>query len=333
MHSLPIESEKISLLVFSIWDIGYGPWFGSTVESVFSLYGRSTLLVTGLSTLHCIQIVGSFILGHRISGSLSFNPICNGGDVPRIIFSVLVSVICIQAITWALILRKVRRVRPRLFPSWRRYLRTSEAQGCQYILRFERDWDTRTRLAEAVDSAEGKGEQFVGEDQSHGDTLPTQTGHRYFCPPPRQAEIPLPRSSPEASPMRTSELLARGHNIDMMASNYPYLHGAESYILNRNRGLATTFTNSSIDMNHSPRRSSDCGSRRTASATLSHTQGSEGEAGLGSVLRAGAPGSADEGNQNDKVEETQSKSNIEIGSLQSSSSVNSEELRRFYNGT
>ncbi|KAF5319638.1 hypothetical protein D9619_008461 [Psilocybe cf. subviscida] len=200
----------------------------------------------------------------------------------------------------------------------------TQSFGCRYILWLERDRDTRTKLAEAAGSAEGKGEQFVGEEKLHGNALPTQTAYRHSYPPPRQAETPLPRPSSEAFSMRASESRTGGHNIDMVASNYPYLHGAESYILNRNRSLATTFTNSSISTNHSPRRSSDCGSRRTASTTLSHAQGS--------VLRAEHADSADGVDQNDEVEETQSESNIEIGSLQSSSSVNSEELRRFYNG-
>ncbi|KAF5319640.1 hypothetical protein D9619_008462 [Psilocybe cf. subviscida] len=204
--------------------------------------------------------------------------------------------------------------------------------GCRYILWFERDRDTRTKLAEAAGSAEGKGEHFVGEEQPHGNVLPAQTGYRHSYPPPRQAETPLPRSSSEAFSMRASESPARGHNIDMVASNYPYLHGAESYILNKNRSSATTFANSSISTNHSPREPSDCGSRCTAGITLSHAQGSEGRACSGSVLRAEHADSSDGGDQNDEVGETQSESNIEIGSLRSWSTVDSEELRRFYNG-
>ncbi|KAF5319629.1 hypothetical protein D9619_008480 [Psilocybe cf. subviscida] len=286
MHSLPIEGEKMPLLLFSI-----------------CLYGRSTILATALFALHCIQIAGSFILSHYVSGLLNFNPICNGRDVPRIVLSALFPVVMISI------------------------------GGCRYILRFERDRDTRAKLMEAARSTEGKGEQFVGEGQLQGSVLPTQTGYRHSYPPPRQAETHLPRSSLEAFSMRTSESPAGGHSIDMVASNYPYLHGAESYILNRNRSSATTFTNSSIGTNHSPQGSSDCRSRHTASTPLSHAQGSEGRAGSGSVLRAENADSADGEDQNDEAEETQSESNIELGSLQSSSSLNSEELRRFYNGT
>lgn len=65
---------------------------------------------------------------------------------------------------------------------------------------------------------------------------------------------------------------------------------------------------------------------------MSRSRDSEVEADLISVLQAAGVTELAEGNKlTSELEETQSVSSIEIGSLQSSSSVNSEELRRFYN--
>ncbi|KAF5311100.1 hypothetical protein D9619_008169 [Psilocybe cf. subviscida] len=338
-------------------------------RKVFNLYERSTPLATGLFALHCIQVGGTFIWGYNISASLNFNPICNSGNVPNHIFSVVATVICVQCMTWTLILRKVWKVQPRFFPRWRRYLLTSEAHAklscglcfvailfnashsfvnqrsapvylfafpmavlsvgtCRYILQVEKDRDLREELVEAVNTLKGRGEQFVSEKQSisHGDTLPAQDQHQHSPQPPE--ETPSPLSHTEALSIRTSNSHVERHNLGAVVSNFPYLRGAESYKLHRNRrSMATTSTNDS------PRSSSDGASRHTVSVQMSHLWGSDAAAGLGPVLHVAASEGTDVDDQVDEMEERQSTSNIKIGSLHSSSSLNSEQLRQFYNDT
>ncbi|KAF5310757.1 hypothetical protein D9619_008171 [Psilocybe cf. subviscida] len=330
------------------------------VRKVFNLYEKSTLLAFALFGLHCTQGASSLVLSYHMSASMNFNPICNSRHVPNSVLFIIGFITCNQCITWALILRKVRL---RLFPSCRRHLRTSGAYvrmswglclvaiilgtshsfamqrcalvyvftfpivvlsigTCRYILRIEKDRGTCEKVAEDVDIVESKGEQIVGKEQSHISVPPVQDRHRHSYPPPQQAEILPPILDPGALSTRTFVYQTGGHGLDVMASNLPYLDDAQSSRLNRSRRNMTTTTNDD------PSRSSSAG-ERAVSVRTSLSQGSG--AGAGSVLHAGAADSVDAANLTDDTQEIQSASNIEIGSLHSSSGVNSEELRQFYN--
>ncbi|KAF5310897.1 hypothetical protein D9619_008184 [Psilocybe cf. subviscida] len=202
---------------------------------------------------------------------------------------------------------------------------------CRYFLQGEKYRDTREKLVQTVDTAEGRVKQSVVERQrssSGFDTLHTQSQHRPLYPPCPPAEMPWPASDPEALSIQASEFQTGGYSLDTIVSNFPYLHGARFYYSkNRNRrSMATTVSISTIGTNHSLRASSDRANQRTASVNVSHSRDPE----ICSVLHAGAADSADGDNQNDETDETESACNIEIGSLHSSASVTSEQLRRFY---
>jgi hypothetical protein len=154
-----------------------------------------------------------------------------------------------------------------------------------------------------------------------------QNRHRHSYPSRPPADVPSRLSNPEALTKQTSEYQAGGHKLDTVVQNFPYLHGAPSYKLNANRrSMGTTVTNDS------PLSSSDYASRHTASIRAPRSRGSgfgsgpNHESGLSAAdcTQLGTP---------KELQETHSASNIEIGSLHSSSSVNSEGLRRFYNET
>ncbi|KAF5310756.1 hypothetical protein D9619_008170 [Psilocybe cf. subviscida] len=288
---------------------------------------------------------------------MSFNPICNGYNVPTSVLSIIAVVAFNQCLTWSLILWKVRLRRMRRMRStsggharisWGLclvaiLLGTSHSFAiqrcvfvyvftlptvvvsigtCRYILQVERD--SRKR-AEAIRTAENRGVPLGGEKQSHSGALPTQDQLRYSYPPRQPAVIPS-ESDPEAPPSRTSSTEVRRNNIDTTVSNFPYLHGALSYQLTRKRNsMATTITHSAT--NHSARGSSDCNSQWTPNVRTSWSS----RAGCSSSIVESM--AADAGDRNDVEDETEIASTIEIGSLHSSSSVNSEELRRFDNDT
>jgi hypothetical protein len=137
--------------------------------------------------------------------------------------------------------------------------------------------------------------------------------------------VPSHLSDPETLTIQTSDLQAGGHNHDTVVSNSPCLHGAQFYNLKENRtSMETTITNDSL------RSSSDDANRHTASMQTSHSRSSGFVSGVNSRYVSSAAGSTHP--ETPKVlEETDSASDIEIGSLHSSSSVDSEELRLFYN--
>ncbi|KAF5310899.1 hypothetical protein D9619_008182 [Psilocybe cf. subviscida] len=204
-----------------------------------------------------------------------------------------------------------------------------------YAMGVEKDRARLGKLAESINTSDGKGDQSVNEEQSHPDFIPRQNQYRDSYPPRFPTEI-LPPPDREASEFLTQHFSSEfgGCTLDTVFSNFPYLHGARSYISNlrKNRSsmATTTITDSATD--HSLRNSSDCASPRTASVRRS-SWGSR--AGSGPSLRAGCaaePEATYAVEQTDIVSERNySASNIEIGSLQSSSSVNSEELRQFDN--
>ncbi|KAF5310894.1 hypothetical protein D9619_008187 [Psilocybe cf. subviscida] len=185
---------------------------------------------------------------------------------------------------------------------------------CQYILRIERDRYIRKTLIEVVDiddlnirMAGDKSKQRVVEDQLSA--IP----HSY------PADLPLPMSDPESLSIRTSQSQTGGHHLDTVSTNFPYLYGAESYKLKRNRtsmatANTTNYSGSSLDVV----------SRPPSVGTL---RGSSPRLNTGAAVDSAI---ANAWNQNNIVDETLSMSDIEIGSLHSSSSVDSEELRQFY---
>ncbi|KAF5310896.1 hypothetical protein D9619_008185 [Psilocybe cf. subviscida] len=201
---------------------------------------------------------------------------------------------------------------------------------CRNIIRVEKERDPRANFTKAINTAEGnyKGKRLVDEDQSRGDAPPTQNKRRHSYRPRPAAAIPSP-SDPEASESSlqrfSSEL--RRLDLDTVVSNFPYLHGAQSYIskLKRNRGsMVTAIANSAT--NYSPQSSSNPGSLHIASIWTASDSGPSLCA-----TYAVKPEATDARDQHDMMEQTTSASNIQIGSQHSSSSVNSAELRQFYN--
>ncbi|KAF5310901.1 hypothetical protein D9619_008180 [Psilocybe cf. subviscida] len=196
---------------------------------------------------------------------------------------------------------------------------------CRYLLRVEKDRARLGKLAESINTADGKGNQSVDEEQLHHDSLPRQNQYRHSYPPRLPTGI-LPASDREASGFLTQHFSSElgGCTPDTVFSNFPYLHGARSYIsrLRRNRSsMAITITTDSTT-NHS------------ALSSLSARRSSRGSGPSFHAGCAAEPEATDAVEQNDIVsEQNYSASNIEIGSLQSSSSVDSEELRQFDNVT
>lgn len=187
-------------------------------------------------------------------------------------------------------------------------------QTCRYILRLEKDRETQAKLTDA---------QFVSEEQSQRHSLAMQDRHRHLYqprPPTTTPSLPPPKAS---STQNVSSELGR-HNFDTVISNFPYLHGARAYELKRNRSSLTTSINSAIS--HSPRSPSDDENGRMASVQTLWGSGPPSRSGCAVESEA-----TDAVDPHDVMEQADSASSIEIGSLHSSSSVNSEELRRFYN--
>jgi hypothetical protein len=152
------------------------------------------------------------------------------------------------------------------------------------------------------------------------DTLRTQTRHPHSYPPRPPADMPSFLSDPDEISMQSSESQAGGHTPNTAIPNFPYLHGAQAYILKKSRrSMDTTITNDS------PRSSSDYVSRQTAGVSgVGSRQSLQHDCSAADAAHLEAP---------KELEETHSASSIEIGSLHVSSSVGSEELRRFYNPT
>lgn len=178
-----------------------------------------------------------------------------------------------------------------------------------------------SKFSERRRTAEGNGEQLVSEEHPPG-----KHRHSYQHQP---AEMPSPMSDRETLSIRTSKSKDEVHDFDAIVdSNFPYLHGAQSYKLKKSRRNTTSTTTidslKSIGTNCPLPSSPNQSKPRVASIRTLKSQSSEV-----SVLHTS---SGSQHNQKDKMNTTPSTTRIEIGSLQSLSSVNSEELRLFYNG-
>ncbi|KAF5322942.1 hypothetical protein D9619_001264 [Psilocybe cf. subviscida] len=324
------------------------------IERVFNLYGKSVVLATGLFALQCIQVTGMLVLSYHISASVHFNPICNAVDIPNLTFSALAMATCVQCIMWALILRKGWRLQTGSFPKWRRYLRTSEAHAkiswgvafaaltlntshsfarqrvapvyiftfpmtvlsigtCRYILRIEKAKYTRAIVTDDVD--EDKEDKAKGKQRVIAGQFPA-TRHSYS---PRQPAVIPSLPCPGAPPTQNFSSESMRHSHGAVASNFPYLHDAQSYTCDRTSAAIT---------NNSPRGSSDCSSRQTSSLRTSRSwyYGAESNTTPNSSI-------ADSPDRETQTADTHGASDIEIGSMHSSSSIDSEDLRRFYNDT